>query len=306
MKLVPEQLLFIEQLLLNGLVYGTQLFIFALGLNLIFGYVKILNLAHGSFYALGAYASLYFFSIFNSLIGSSSILVSFLLALLATGLLVGFVGLLFEVSLLRHTYGKDPSLQLLLTYAASIAIDDIIKLVWGLRQYSFPLLVESLGSATLLDQRFPLYYFVMMGAIFTLALALWFIITHTTFGRTCRAIAEHPDMVSALGINERIYFALIFMFGIMLVAWGGGLIAPVIGIYPGIGLDPLVLAFAVVTIGGLGSLKGSAVGAYIVGIIRSLGVGYFPEIELAIVYLVMTVILLIRPQGLFGRKEAPW
>jgi len=281
-----------------------MLFLFSVGLNLIFGYLGVLNMAHGSFYTLGVYTSMALITM-TVLKGPLPIVSIFPLVLVA-GVVVGLFGLAVEPILLRRVYKSEHAVQLLLTYGLLLVIDDVCKIIWGLELYNVPEAYYFLGSVRVLDTAFPGYNLFILFSCFALALLLWIILYKTMFGRTARAIAEHREMVSTLGVNSPLFFTLIFVLGIVFAAWGGSITMPMLGIFPGMGLDPLILSFIVITIGGLGSLKGALIGSFVVGIIRSIGIGLFPEIDIAIIYLIMAVILLIRPSGLFGRKEIVW
>ena len=291
-------------LLLNGLVFSAMLVLFSLGLNLIFSYLNVLNMAHGGFYTLGIYLSM----TLATTIALKGLLptYSILLLVIVAGGVVGLIAFVIEPLLLRRVYARGHADQLLLTYGLLLVLDDLVKLGWGLELHSVPEAYYFLGSLPLFGVSFPNYNFFLLFTCFLLAWLLWFILYKTTFGKTCRAIAEHRDMVRALGVNSEKLFTLIFVIGVVFAGWGGSLMMPLSGIFPGIGLEPLILSFIIVAIGGLGSLKGAVIGSFIVGLIRSIGIGYFPEIELMIVYLIMAIILLIRPQGLFGRREIVW
>jgi len=281
-----------------------MLVLFSLGLNLIFSYLNVLNMAHGGFYTLGIYLSM---TLATSIALKGLLPIqSILLLVIVAGGITGLLAFIVEPLLLRPVYIRGHADQLLLTYGLLLILDDLVKLGWGLELHSVPAAYYFLGTTPILGLSFPNYNFFLLLMSFTLALLLWFILYKTMFGKTCRAIAEHREMVSALGVNSAKFFTLIFAIGVVYAGWGGSLMMPLSGIFPGIGLEPLILSFIIVATGGLGSLKGAVVGAFIVGLVRSIGIGYFPEIELMIVYLIMAIILLIRPQGLFGKREIAW
>jgi branched-chain amino acid transport system permease protein len=288
--------------ILDGLIYSSWLFIIAVGLTLIYGVMKILNIAHGSLYALGAYsaASLagYWLNQGHAPMGSYAMMA-------VAALLVGLIaGPLIERGLLRFMYGKDEIVLVLVTYALFLILEDFVKLVWGVDPYFLYQPYGLLGSFDIANLTYPVYNLVLLGvAVVVGALLAWFL-TRTRYGKMLIAVIHDREMAAAQGINvARVYFVT-FTAGAVLGALGGALTAPMISVQPGIGAETIVLAFAVVVIGGLGSLPGAALAAVLVGLVRSAAVHYRPELDLFSIYLVMAVVLIARPKGLFTAQEA--
>ena len=288
--------------LIDGLIYSSWLFIIAVGLTLIYGVMKILNIAHGSLYALGAYsaASLagYWIKQGYPPMGSYAVM---LVAAILVGLIAGPV---IERGLLRFMYGKDEIVLVLVTYAVFLILEDFVKLVWGVDPYFIAQPYGLLGSFDVGDLTYPNYNLVLFGAAVFIGVVLAWVLTRTRQGKMLLAVIHDREMSGAMGINVgRVYF-ITFTVGAMLGALGGALTAPMISVQPGIGAETIVLAFAVVVIGGLGSLPGAALAALLVGIVRSAAVHYRPELDLFSIYLVMAVVLIMRPKGLFSAQEA--
>ncbi|HXF17778.1 MAG TPA: branched-chain amino acid ABC transporter permease [Burkholderiales bacterium] len=288
--------------LLDGLIYASWLFIIAVGLTLIYGVMKILNIAHGSLYALGAYsaASLggYWLKQGHPPMGSYAIM-------LAAAIVVGLVaGPVIERGLLRFMYGKDEIVLVLVTYAVFLILEDFVKLVWGVDPYFIAQPYGLLGSFDIANLTYPNYNLLLFCAAVFLGVVLAWVLTQTRQGKMLAAVIHDREMSAAMGINVgRVYF-ITFTVGAILGALGGALTAPMISVQPGIGAETIVLAFAVVVIGGLGSLPGAALAALLVGLVRSAAVHYRPELDLFSIYLVMAVVLIVRPKGLFSLQEA--
>ncbi|HEX7953223.1 MAG TPA: branched-chain amino acid ABC transporter permease [Burkholderiales bacterium] len=288
--------------LIDGLIYSSWLFIIAVGLTLIYGVMKILNIAHGSLYALGAYsaASLagYWINQGYPPMGSYAVM---LVAAILVGLIAGPV---IERGLLRFMHGKDEIVLVLVTYAVFLILEDFVKLVWGVDPYFIAQPYGLLGSFDIGDLTYPNYNLVLFGAAVFIGVVLAWVLTRTRQGKMLLAVIHDREMAGAMGINVgRVYF-ITFTVGAMLGALGGALTAPMISVQPGIGAETIVLAFAVVVIGGLGSLPGAALAALLVGIVRAAAVHYRPELDLFSIYLVMAVVLIVRPKGLFSAQEA--
>jgi branched-chain amino acid transport system permease protein len=288
--------------ILDGLIYSSWLFIIAVGLTLIYGVMKILNIAHGSLYALGAYsaASLagYWLNQGHAPLGSYAVLV---LAAILVGLIAGS---LIERGLLRFLYGKDEIVLVLVTYALFLILEDFIKLVWGVDPYFLYQPYGLLGSFDVADLTYPVYNLVLLAVAVVVGAALAWFLARTRHGKMLIAVIHDREMAAAQGINvSRVYYVT-FTVGAMLGALGGALTAPMISVQPGIGAETIVLAFAVVVIGGLGSLPGAALAAVLVGLVRAAAVHYRPELDLFSIYLVMAAVLIARPKGLFTAQEA--
>ena len=288
--------------LFDGVVYSSWLFLMAAGLTLIYGVMRILNIAHGSLYALGAYTGATLGGAWIA--GGHAPAGSFAMLVLAV-LLVGIVmGPLIERGLLKWMYGKDEIVLLLITYAVFLILEDAIKLIWGVESkmlsepYALP------GNFELGTLVYPVYNLVLIAVAAATGLLLSWALYYTRRGKLLLAVIHDREISAAMGINvDRVYLAT-FTVGAMLAALGGAFTAPMIAVSPGIGVEVIVLSFAVVVVGGLGSLGGAALGALMVGIVRSAAVRYWPEGELFTIYLVMALVLIARPKGLFSAPEA--
>ncbi len=286
----------------DGVVYSSWLFMMAAGLTLIYGVMRILNIAHGSLYALGAYVGA---SLVGAWLAGGYPPVGSYALLLAAALLVGLVtGPLLERGLLRLMYGRDEVVLLLVTYAVFLILEDVIKLVWGVESlvvaepYALP------GNFYIGTLAYPVYNLILIGAAVVIGLAVAWGLYRTRQGKLLLAVIHDREIAAAMGINVGRVYLFTFTIGAALAAAGGALTAPAIAVSPGIGVEVIVLSFAVVVIGGLGSLGGAALGALAVGIVRSAMVRYWPEGELFSVYLVMALVLIARPKGLFAAPEA--
>ena len=288
-------------IVLDGLVYASWLFLVASGLTLIYGVMRILNMAHGSIYALGAYAAASAVTwYFSSGRGGYGVY----LLLLAVAFAVGAaVGPLLERGVLRWTYGQDGTVQLMVTYALFLILEDLMKLVWGVQALYAYEPYELLPAVSLAGVPYPGYYFLLMGLAGGCGVLLWWFIHRTRFGKLTVAVIEEPEVSAAMGIRTGRVQLVAFIAGSILAAVAGVFTAPLLSIQPGLAVSVIVLAFAVVVTGGLGSLEGAAAGAVVVGLVRSAAVHLIPELELFAVYVVMALILLFRPKGLFGRLE---
>jgi len=285
----------------DGVIYSAWLFTAALGLTLIYGVMKIVNVTHGSFYALGAYAG-------ASLTGAwlargyppmLSYAVLFAAALAVTLL----VAPLIERAILRFMYAKDEVVILLITYALFLILEDVIKLVWGVNPYFIAEPYALLGSFNVAGLAYPTYNLILVALALVAGLGLTWILHSTRVGKLLLAVIHDPEISRAMGINVNRYYLVTFTFGSLLAALAGAFTAPTVSVVPGLGVEIIVLSFAVVVIGGLGSLPGAALGAVIVGVVRSLSVHYMPQVELFVIYFVMAMVLAFRPRGLFSLAE---
>jgi branched-chain amino acid transport system permease protein len=289
--------------LLDGLASAGLIFLVAVGLNLIFGVLRIVNVAHGSLYAIGAYtaASVGIFFASAGLPDWAS-----LVALVVAAALVGAVlGPLIESLILRRIYGQEEVLQLLVTFALFMILEDVQKLIWGVQPVQHDLAMRWLGTVDVPFAGdvvpFTAYQlFVLPGvAVFVLVGLAWFL-RRTLTGRVIVAVTTDREAATAIGIDARRVFLLTFTFGAALAALGGALSSPTGAIVPGIGAQTIVLSFAVVATAGLGQTEGAAISALMIGIGRSIAVYLEPELEVVVPYIIMVVVLLFRPQGLFG------
>lgn len=288
--------------LFDGVVYSSWLFLMAAGLTLIYGVMKILNIAHGSLYALGGYTAA---TIAGAWLAAGQAAVASYAMLVLAALLVGVVmGPLLERGLLKWMYGKDEVVLLLITYAAFLILEDAIKLIWGVESKLLPEPYSLPGNFQIGTLVYPVYNLLLIAVAVIVGLALAWALYRTQQGKLLLAVIHDREMSAAMGINVNRVYLVTFTVGSMLAALGGALTAPMIAVSPGIGVEVIVLSFAVVVVGGLGSLGGAAIGALMVGIVRSLAVRYWPEAELFTIYFVMALVLIARPKGLFSAPEA--
>jgi len=289
-------------ILVDGLTYASWLFIVALGLTLVFGVLKILNIAHGSFYALGAYAAASFVGWAASLkLAPGFSLVAMMLAAVAVA---AVVAPLTERGLLRFFYGRDEVLLVLVTYAMFLILEDVTKLVWGANPYYVSEPYGLFGNIDIGQQTYVGYDFMLVALAVGIGLAVWWGLNRTRHGKIVLAVIHSPEVASSMGVNVSRVYMLAFSIGIFLAAIGGAFTAPMISVQPGVSVGVIVVSFAVVIIGGLGSIEGAAIGALIVGLARSTAVHVAPVAELFSVYVVMAVVLMFRPEGLFQRIQA--
>ena len=289
-------------ILVDGLSYASWLFIVALGLTLVFGVLKILNIAHGSFYALGAYAAASVVAWFSGSGAAPSLsLLAMLLAAIAVAILTAP---LTERGLLRFYYGRDEVLLVLVTYAMFLMMEDITKLIWGANPYSVSEPYALFGNIDIGRQSYVgSDVFVVVLAV-VVGLAVWWGLNRTRAGKIVTAVIHSPELASSMGIKVSRVYMVSFAVGIFLAALGGAFTAPMISVQPGVSVGVIIISFAVVIIGGLGSIEGAAIGAIIVGLARALAVHIMPVAELFSVYLVMALVLVFRPEGLFQRIQA--
>jgi len=289
-------------ILVDGVTYASWLFIVALGLTLVFGVLKILNVAHGSFYAVGAYVAATFVAWFAAAgLPPAFSLIALLLASVAVAALLAP---LTERGLLRVFYGRDEVLLVLVTYALFLVLEDGTKLVWGANPYFVSAPYQLFGNVNVGTMSYVGYDFALIGFAVACGLGVWWGLNRTRAGKIVLAVIHSAEIASSMGVNISRVYTLSFMFGIFLAALGGALTAPMISVQPGVSVSVVIVSFAVVIIGGLGSIEGAAIGALIVGLARSLAVHTWPPAELFSIYLAMAIVLVFRPEGLFQRVKA--
>ncbi len=276
---------------LNGVAYGMLLFLLAAGLSLIYGLMKILNLTHGSFYLVGGYIGLSVMQLTGS----------FVLALIVAAAAMALIGAAIERFFLRR-FHLDDLPQTLLTFGFLFIFADLSLWIWGGDPLMAPQPRLFAGSIAMGDFAYPVYRFFLIAVGLVIAGGLWWFQEHTRLGTMLRAGVDDSEIARALGINVSLLFTLVFAAGAALAALGGVLAGPVLSLYPGGDFDALILAFVVVIVGGLGSLRGALAGSLLVGILDDFGKAFFPEFALFTVFVPMAVILVVRPTGLFGRQ----
>ena len=285
----------LEKLVFQGLIglsFSMYLWLLSAGLTLVFGVLGVLNFAHGSLFMLGAFAAFTFYGKLG---------INFFLSILLSLISVGIVAAIFERFFLRKIYDIDLPYQLILTFGFILIFDDLVKMVWGGVAMIPPMPRFFEGNLSILNRPFPVYNLFIIFAGFAVAIILWLLLEKTWWGRMIRASASDREMASAIGINIPFLFTTVFVFSAMLAALGGALGTPVRVVAPGIGTAMIIQAFVITVIGGLGNLKGAFVGALIVGILTSFGILLFPFFELFIIFVIMAIVLMVKPEGLFGK-----
>ncbi|HEX6961429.1 MAG TPA: branched-chain amino acid ABC transporter permease [Lacipirellula sp.] len=282
---------------LNSVFYACILFLIAAGLSLIYGVMRIVNLAHGSLYALGAYVSAWAIGTFAA---GAPLPVLFLLLPLGA-FVVAAVGALIEPTLLRPLYNRPEEYQLLVTFALLLILEDVMHYLFGGIPLSAGRVIDSMGTMSIGTLRYPLYNVLVVVVGVAAAVFLWAFIYHTRFGVILRATSQNMRMASALGLNVKRVYVQAFALGCFMAGLGGAVVVPAQAAVLGMGVEALILAFVVVVIGGLGSLEGALIGALIVSFVRTAGIQFFPEVELAVLYVIAALVLLVRPTGLFGK-----
>ncbi len=285
------QLLSLLEQVVNGLVLGGYYLLIALGLSLIFSVGGVVNLAHGAFYALGAYASL---EIAKHL--------GFGPAVVLSPVAVGLLGIVFERFLLRRFYSADPILGLLVTFGVALVTEQAIRMIWGAAPLPASMPQSFKGSVVVGDFLFSRYRLFLLAVVAVVLAGIWFLINRTSFGRVVRAGIQRPDMVAALGIRLQPYMAAIVMLGVGMAALGGALFAPIALVHPAMGAEIITVAFVVVVIGGLGSFWGVVLSALLVGVVRGITIQYLPAAGEASMYVLMFLVLMFRPRGLLGER----
>lgn len=301
--------LFIVQIL-NGLQFGVLLFLIAAGLTLVFGVMDFINLAHGVQYMLGAYLAVMFYTLTGSFVAA------LLLALVAA---LAF-GLLLEFTVFRHLYDRDHLEQVIATFGIILFLNQGVKVVWGAAPLSLPIPDSLSGVVVLMPGLiYPIWRLVIIGAGLAVGLLLYILVSRTRVGMLVRAGATHAPIVSALGVDIRRLFMIVFGFGTMLAAFAGVMIAPILSVEPGMGDSVLILAFVVIVIGGIGSMRGAFIAALLVGLVDTLGRSFMidilrlamapspartvgPALASMLIYVLMALVLYFRPAGLFPAR----
>ena len=280
--------------ILSALREAAFLFLISSGLTLIFGVLNILNFAHGSLYMLGAY---FIFWLTIHFVGPAA----FFFALIAAPLGVGLIAMLIEMGLLRRIYVQEEIYQLLLTYSLVLILDDLAKIVFGADYKSISKPACLSGAVHFLGSTVPVYTILVVTAAPVIAVLMWLLLYRTRFGKVVRATSSDREIADALGINMTRIFTLVFGIGAVLAGFAGALAGPVRTVFPTAGDEVIIQSFVVVVIGGLGSLWGAAVGSLLIGALETVGIILFPNFEMALIYLLMVAVLIVRPWGLFGK-----
>jgi branched-chain amino acid transport system permease protein len=287
-------------ILIGGVFHAAVLFLVAAGLQLVFGVQKIVNLACGSFYALGAYFGVTVIG-YTTAWGLSPWLI--LPILVVAGIILGFIGPPIE-RLLRAVYDRDESFQLLLTFALVLMFQDVFRFIWGANPRSLDSAYLIYGTIRAGDFSVPVYNLLVIAAALLVAIVLGSFLQRTNYGRILRATAENRAMAEALGVDVRKIYSVVFTLGAVLGTTAGALVVPTAAASLDMAIEFVIEAFAVVVIGGLGSMRGALAGALIVGMIRALAIVFYPEFEVLAIYVIVIAVLLLRPAGLFGKAPA--
>jgi branched-subunit amino acid ABC-type transport system permease component len=274
--------------LIIGIATAMLYWIVSSGLTFTFGVTRILNFAHGAFYMLGAYFTLTFFEVIGN----------YMVALLVGSLLVGLIGAGCERAFISKIYHLPVPFQLVLTFGLILIFEDMVRMVWG----AVPrmMMAQFTGSLSVFGRTLPMFsiYIIIAGVL--IALLLYYVLSRTYWGMQIRAITADPEMAMCCGLNPSFLYATAFMFGAFLAGLGGGLTLPISSAAPGMGENIIIYAFIVTVIGGLGSIKGAFISALIIGIIEALGAFFVPWLAIALPYIALSAVLLLRPEGIFG------
>ena len=299
-------MLTVVAILIDGMMFASWLFIVAVGLTLIFGVMQILNVTHGSMYAFGAYTSATFIGLYFEGGMTLPAFGSFVVLMLAA-IIVGLIlGLILERGLLQFMYHRDEIIIVLVTFASFLILEDVLQLIWGAGFYAAYQPLELLGTLEVTEVLVYSNYEIVLIPILSIltGIALWAGLNGTKRGKLLLAVIHDREMAQSFGVNVQRTFTITFVIGAMLGAMGGAFTAPFISVQPGIGVEVIVLTFAVMATGGMGSIPGTAVGAVFIGLTRAFTVHIWPDVELFVIYAVMALVLAFRPQGLFSVAEA--
>ena len=285
------EIVFLLEQVVNGLVLGGYYLLLALGLSLIFSVGGVVNLAHGAFYALGAYVSL-----------EASKHLGFAGGVILSPLVVGLLGIAFERFLLRRFYTADPILSLLVTFGLAMVAEQFLRMVWGAAPLASSMPPGMKGQVLVGEMMFSRYRLFLLAVVVAVLIGIWLLLHKTAFGRVVRAGVQRPDMVAVLGIRLQPYMTAIVVLGVGMAALGGALFGPIATVHPAMGIDIMTVAFVVVVIGGLGSFWGVVLAALLVGVVRGITIHFVPAAGEASMYILMFLVLMFRPRGLLGER----
>jgi branched-chain amino acid transport system permease protein len=279
----------------NGLANGAYYALLALGLSVIFGMLRVVNFTHGAMYMLGAFVAYY---------GASQAHLPFIAALFIAPIVVGLFGMAIERMFLRRLYGLDPIYNLLLTFALVLVIEDLMRMLAGPlgSPYATPAFLD--GVTNIGFTLYPTYKLFVIAVAAIVCAVAWYIVERTPIGARIRAATENPTLVRALGINTGLLVTITFGVGVGLAALAGVLNAPITNVQPSMGDAVIIYTFAIVVIGGLGSIVGSIIAGFALGLLQALGAVVFPPISTTLIFIVMVLVIIVRPTGLFGRAES--
>lgn len=279
---------------LHGLAYAGLLFLVSSGLTLVFGMMNVLNFAHASFYMLGAYVA------FSVMYYSGS----FWLALIVSPLVVLAIGAIVEKILLRRVHTRGHVYELLLTFGLAYIIQEAVKFIWGTTPQAMTVTGFLAGTVNLFGTTYPIYRLFVFGLSVCVGLLMALVLYKTRVGIIVRAAVDDSDMVGALGINVPLFFMGVYAVGAALSAFAGVVAGPLLSVYPGMAESILIDAFVVIVVGGMGSLGGAVLASFVIGELQSFGVLWFPKFSLVLIYLLMALVLVLKPEGLLGEKQS--
>src|SRR5499427_334210 len=283
--------MFLLEQVVNGLVLGGYYLLIALGLSLIFSIGGVVNLAHGAFYAFGAYVAV-----------ALTEHIGFGPAIVVSPVVVALLGLVFERFILRRFYTADPVLGLLVTFGLAMMAEQLLRIIFGAAPLSQTMPQSLKGAVFIGDFLFSRYRLMLLGVVAVVLVGVWLLLQKTPFGRVVRAGIQRPDMVAALGIRLQPYLTAIVVLGVSMAALAGALFAPITIVHPAMGAEIITVAFVVVVIGGLGSFWGVVLAALLVGVVRGVTIHFVPAAGEAAIYILMFLVLLFRPRGLLGER----
>ena len=282
------------RIIISGVAQGIPLFLVASGLTLIYGVIGVLNFAHGAFFMIGAFMT---YTLFGGAVPGAW---AFLGAIVVGGVTVTLLGMASELGVVRRLYSADHVTMLLGTYALLLVLEGVAGVIWGKTPRTQRQPDALAGSIGIGGTRVAIYDLILLGVGVLVAVALWFLVNHTRFGQSVRAIAQDPTMAQAIGLNSKRVLLTVFALGSLLAGVAGALYAPLVAITPSLGDGFILESFAVVIIGGLGSIQGSLVAALLVGLADSFSLSYLPALTGFTLYILVAIVLLVRPQGLLG------
>ena len=289
-------------IILDSLVYASWLFLVASGLTLIYGVMKVLNIAHGSLYAFGAYANAWLIAWYTNHF-DERLYITFLFIPISSLVIAAILSLLIERGLLKFVYHRDEIVVVLVTYGLFLVFEDSMKLIFGTSSYLPYQPRMLLGNLDIFGLPYVVYDLVIILVAALIWVTFYYVMKFTKAGKLLLTVIYDREISSAMGINVKKFFLYTFFIGCLLGCLGGAVSAPMISIVPGLGVEVIVLAFAVVVTGGLGSISGAAIGALLIATFRTFAIFYFPQLELFIVFFVMALVLSFKPEGLFGTKK---
>jgi branched-chain amino acid transport system permease protein len=281
--------------LVNGLTQAAVLFMIAAGLTLIYGVLDVINFAHGSFVMLGSYLTMFFF------VGKFETVTGLFIFIFVSSIIIALIGWAMEVFVLRRMYKADEFYMVLATYAILLMIEGGVEKYWGSSPLSLPLPASLNTTISIVGISVPLFSILICVIGLAVMLLLWYMMNHTNLGKIIRAAAADQTMTNSLGVNVPALFTIVFIIGIFLAAFAGGLLAPTVALLPNMGVNLVIQAFVVVVVGGLGNINGALIAAVLIGVLDSFLGFYVPVLTGITFYIVMAIILMIRPQGLLGK-----